>query len=394
MYKKTLKTIQKNTNKEKYLEDIKKNISSKDYPFRQSHIIISAENPLYPTETSLSHEDVKALLEGKGYDIEDMKGKYGGLERSLLIKNPPKHANKHFYELARKLGQESIIISGDGYNHELHYVNGDKAGKHQKGQGTTIHNQEPEDFYSTLEDGTHFTHLMGDDLHTQSKFVKPPKKMQKSEGSSFYLCKNEDDSEHPLDNPSPNLNLIHYSPEQGLKSIEPKFHGVRKIGSEAKQGAPTHKLAFFYAEGAKPESLVTSGSKSKYVTNLGNRKIYDIAKDKDKLWSKAKALADQRQINPGVVDKDDFHQAIKDAGYHGIYNSGLDKDTMGMVVGMFHPTDVNEEHEMHPKDYDEASSKNHHDEQKSMSNAQSHANVYGHHNPEFLHNLKESFKVK
>ena len=65
-----------------------------------------------------------------------------------------------------------------------------------------------------------------------------------------------------------------------------------------------------------------------------------------------------------------------------------------MVVGMFHPTDVNEEHEMHPKDFDEASSKNHYDEQKSLSSAQSHANVYGHHNPEFLHNLKESFKVK
>lgn len=393
MYKKVYRVISNDIKKQEKEEEINTSLSKKGEPYRQSHIILSADQPYHPTETNMDHDSVKAMLEGKGYDVESMKGKYGGLERSLLIKNPPKHSHKHFYELARKLGQDSLIFS-NGYDHELHYVNGDKAGKHLKGQGTTIHNQEPEDFYSTLEDGTHFTHLMGDDLHTQSKFVKPPKKMQKSEGSSFYLCKNEDDSEHPLDNPSPNLNLIHYSPEQGLKSIEPKFHGVRKIGSEAKQGAPTHKLAFFYAEGAKPESLVTTGVKSKYVTNLGNRKIYDIAKDKDKLWSKAKSLADQRQINPGVVDKDDFHQAIKDAGYHGIYNSGLDKDTMGMVVGMFHPTDVNEEHEMHPKDFDEASSKNHHDEQKSMSSAQSHANVYGHHNPEFLHNLKESFKVK
>lgn len=394
MYKKVFRALKHDIQKQEKMDDMSNQLGKKPYAFHQPHIILSAENPYHPTEASMTHEQVKEMLENKGYDVEEMKGKYGGLERSLIIKNPPKHSFKHFYELARKLGQDSLIFS-NGHEHELHYVNGPKSGKHQKGQGTAIHNQEPDDFYSTLDDGTHFTHNFSDDLHTNSRFVNNIRRMNKSESSSdLYMCKNESENNHPLDNPTPDLKLIHYSPQQGLKTIEPKYHGVRKIGEEAKQGAPEHRLSFFYLEGAKPESIVTTGSKSKYVTNLGGLKIYDIAKDKDKLWSKAKELADQRAVNRGVVQKDDFHQAIKDAGYHGIYNSGLSKDTMGKVVGLFHPVGIDKEYPLHPKDFDEASSKDFHAEQASLNQAKKHADLYGHHNPEFLHNLKESIRNK
>jgi hypothetical protein len=61
---------------------------------------------------------------------------------------------------------------------------------------------------------------------------------------------------------------------------------------------------------------------------------------------------------------------------------------------MFKPVHIDSEHSIHPKDFDKASSVDFHGEQKSMRDATRHADFYGHHNPEFLHNLKESLKVK
>ena len=360
------------------------------HSFQQPHVLISAENPYHHQELKMSHGDLHQLLQNKGYDVSEIQGHYGSPEKSLMIKNPPQHSLKHFNELARKLGQDSIIHS-TGDVHEMHYVNGEKAGKHIKGQGTEIHSQKPEDFYSTTPEGTHFAHNFDfGTLHTDSKFVKPySHNMKKSENNdSFYMCKNEPKI-HPLDHQNGGVRLIHYSPKQGMKEINPGSVGS---GVDSRREKPEHPMSFYYLEGAKPESLVTSGAKSKYISSLGNKKLYDIGKDPEHIWSGLKTVADKRQMNPGAVTRDDFHQAIKEKGYHGTYNSKLDSDTMGKVIAMFHPMPVEEEQAMHPNDFSEASAVNHHINDKQRKVAGDFASVRGEHDGDFLHGLKQHFE--
>lgn len=404
MYKKVLKNIKGDLNKrEDFYTNLWKN-SDKKHAIHDKlpHFIFSVENPIHPSKFKISHDQALALLKEKGYNAESMSGKYGEPEKSILVHNPPKLSYKHLNRFASALGQDSTIIS-DGYDHEMHYVNGPKAGKHHKGEGTVFHKEEPNDYYSTLEDGTHFTHGFNfDKLHSDSKFLKNmPGKMKKSENfikNGKFLLKKAEDKEHKLASAGPGTKLIHYSPHEGLRQLHPDYHGVRRIGSEAKQGAPTHRMTFYYAEGVEPESVVTSGSKKKYVVDLGSKKLYDIAKDphglREKAYETAKKVADQRQINPGLVRddemKDAYHQEIKNAGFHGIYNSNLD-DTMSHVVGMFSPMTPEAEHRLHPADFEKTSAKNYHAIDASKDHAQNFAEEHGHHNFEFLHNAKEKF---
>lgn len=139
--------------------------------FTQPHSIFSVENPYHPTSHSISHEDMMNKLKNKGFDIEPLKGKYGNEENSIVVKNPSEQQKNVLNHIARKLGQDSIIHS-DGQNHQMLYLHGEKAGKHLKGVGTQIHNQQPDDFYSTTTSGTHFTHNFDfDNLH-KSEFSK------------------------------------------------------------------------------------------------------------------------------------------------------------------------------------------------------------------------------
>jgi hypothetical protein len=374
MYKKILKSLKK---KEDAVKGMVDQISTPHRPhsFQKTHLIFSAENPLHPATVKLTHEEVVKMLKKKGYDVEEMTGKYGGNpERSIMVKNAkPKH-NKHFHDLARKLGQDSIIFS-DGHNHEMHFLGNDKIGQHAKGTGTDWTDHEPEDNFSRLPNGKYFLHNFNhDQTHGGRSFLdhKHEDEIQKGER------KLDDIRTHPLHNQHPNINLVHYSPTEKLNIIDPGNHGVRGIGSEAKQGAPEHKTSFFYLEGVQPESIVTSGSKSKYVTRLGNKKLYDISSDKDNLFSHAQKLADQRQINPGAVRREDFHAAIRNAGYHGIYNSGLD-GTMGHVVAMFEPMEVEHEHPIHPNDFNKVDVKNHHAEDAKTFKHPIHPNFYDWH---------------
>jgi hypothetical protein len=407
MYKKVLKNIHSEIRKnESFLEKLLKNSDRKPHGIHDKipHYIFSAENPLHPAKFSMSHDETLEFLKDKGYHAEEMSGKYGNEEKSIIIHNPPKHSFRHLNRLAQDLGQESSIIS-DGNEHEMHYLNGRYAGQHHKGQGTILHDEAPEDYYSTLNDGTHFSHGFDfEKRHKDSDFLKEvPGKIKKSEqliiNGKYRLAKAESGPKHKLALASPGTKLIHYSPKENLEELHPDHHGVRRIGSEAKQGAPTHRMTFYYAEGVQPESLVTSGSKSKYVVELGNKKLYDIAKDphglRDIARQKTEAIASNRQINRGIVRPDEmrdtYHKEIKDAGFHGIYNSSLD-DTMSHAVGMFEPMKPIAEHKIHPNDFKETSAKDHHALDKEKQQAQTFAQETGHHNHEFLHNLANSFK--
>jgi hypothetical protein len=398
MYKNIYKNIKQNiSKKESFITSLWKTESTHPIYDKKPHFIFSSENPKYPSKVQMSHDETLEFLAQKGYKAEGMEGMYGTKEKSILVHNPPKSSYKHLNNFAASLGQESSIIS-DGYKHEMHYINGDKAGRHHKGESTVFHKDQPEDYYSTLADGSHFTHGFDfEDTHKKSDFIKDVAgKMKKSEvyiRNNYFHLKKSEDKKHPFETAGPDTKLIHYSPEQGLEEIDPNFQGKRKIGSESKQGAPEHKMAFYYAEGIQPEDVVTSGSKSKYVTNLGDKKLYDIAKDPNDLYQTAmdKLTAKHgEQIMP-YMRQPAFHAEIKNSGFSGIYNSGLPSD-MSRAVGMFETVKPDSEHPIHLEDFKETSAKDHHALEEEKNKAKEYADDNGHPNHEFLHNLNERFK--
>jgi hypothetical protein len=391
MYKKILKNIQNvHTLKKQAIEELYKS-ESNPIKARKPHFIFSAQNPFYPENMrySMSHADVVDLLKRKGYDVEEVEGMYGKPEKSILVHNPSKLAVKHLLDLSKDLGQESSIYS-DGYNHEMHYHGGENAGKHVKGQGTTIHKRKPDDFYTTMVDGTHFTHLFNfDELHDADKSaIKQNDNLKKSEHSGLILAKNE--NRHPLESAGPDTKLIHYSPTPNLSVIDPFHHGVRRIGAEAKQGKPVHPTSFYYLEDTKPEDVVTGGTQSKYVTRLGHHKLYDVGTDPENIRDHLRTTSADRSVNPGIFTREDLDAEIKRRGYHGIYNSTLD-DTMKNVVAMYHPMAVEKEMKIHPKDYEKATSIDHSGQAEALKNARQYAKDNGHHDGTFLHKLATKF---
>ena len=400
MYKKVLKTLKKANS----YNNLYKSITDKSNSVlnRQPHFIFSVENPRADQKYKMTHNQALEMLKNKGYNAESIKGKYGDEENSIIVHNPPKSSIRHFQQFAKDMGQESSIVSENG-KHEMHFHHGPNAGKHIKGEGTQFHKDQPEDYYSTLEDGTHFSHHFDFGNYHQpskSKFFTPrSEKMQKSESNRIikkYPTISKNQSSHPLHNPDPQMNLIHYSPEK-QNYIDPEYHGVRRIGSEAKQGKPDHPMAFYYLEGVEPENIVTSGSKYKHVVPLGGKRIYDIGTDPDKLGQTAHDAAmeesQKRQVNRGIVRPDEFkkhyHQAIKDAGYHGIFNSSLPTDTMSHVVGLFYGEKPQSVHRLHPNDFKETSAYDHHEHDRKVEEA---SGLDSATDPEFLVNLSNKFK--
>ena len=390
MYKKVLKNIK--IAKANFIKELYKSESNSILD-RKPHFIFSASNPLYPDKQRLKmgHEEVLDLLQRKGYNTESAQGKYGGEEPSIIVHNPPQHALKHLFKLSSDLGQESSIYS-NGSDHEIHFHHGPNAGKHNKGQGTTIHNRPPEDFYTAMNNGTNFSHVFDfDTLHEPetSMLKQKPTPVNKSESEyRFKLAKNE--NRHPLELAMPDTKLIHYSGARDLEEIDPKYQGITGRGSEVKRsGKPENPMSFHYLEGTKPESLVTGGASHKYVSSLGERKLYDVGRDPDRIRQNLRQRAANRQINPGSYTKDEFDKAIIEAGYHGIYNSSLN-DTMKNVVGLYGKIKPDVSHKIHPKDYETASSKDFHAQDRRKKETEKFAKENAH-DPGFLHNLGESF---
>ncbi|HBI01339.1 MAG TPA: hypothetical protein DDY18_06910 [Flavobacterium sp.] len=288
---------------------------------RKPHFIFSAENPRYPVKYNLDHQGVQDLLTKKGYRFDVIQGHYGSPENSILVHNPNKHAVRYLQKLAEGLGQESSIYS-DGYNHEMHFHHGEHAGQHLKGQGTNFHKRPPEDYFSTLKDGTTFTHSFD-----MENFHEPEMSKLKPEG---YVKKSEDE-----------LTLIHYSPTQGLKSINPIHQGNRIKDSSSKYGRPEHPVSFFYRQDSPTEDLVTQGSNSKYHVKTQEAKLYDLGLDKDKVSQHLKQSG--QTLNPGIVTRDELHGELKKRGFHGFYNSQHEREDMRGVVGLYHETPVESE---------------------------------------------------
>lgn len=114
------------------------------------YFIFSVENPKHQVTASSvpSTEDMVRFLRQSGEDALDMHGHYDGAhERSILVRHPKNV--KGLTEMARQLGQESIIHSVDNH-HELKYLNGPKTGKSVLGNGVQHYKEKPEGDHSTI----------------------------------------------------------------------------------------------------------------------------------------------------------------------------------------------------------------------------------------------------
>jgi len=121
------------------------------------HVLFSPGNPLYPVSAKMTPDEVLEFVKDHGLIAEPAIGKYGDVEPSIMVHNVKRNQLPFLFELAKKLGQESIIHS-EGGNHEAHYLNGPNTGKIARGVGTAIHEKEPENFYTKTKNGLIFSH--------------------------------------------------------------------------------------------------------------------------------------------------------------------------------------------------------------------------------------------
>lgn len=133
-----------------------------------------------------------------------------------------------------------------------------------------------------------------------------------------------------------NKKLIHYSPVQGLKNIDPAKSGT---GVDARARRSTeHPHSFFYKENAPTEKMFVDSAKSKYTIQVPHDyPIYDIGADH--LGLKTKAI----QENGGAFNKDLMFQKIKENGYMGFHDPQHHVEEMKSVVALFHPQEVSQE---------------------------------------------------
>jgi hypothetical protein len=131
------------------------------------------------------------------------------------------------------------------------------------------------------------------------------------------------------------VKLIHFSRVKGLKSIDPQHMGTGAPSQETRRGLPEVRRSYFYRANSEPESIVTQGAASKYHVNLQpEHKLYDLANDHE---GHIKAAVD---ANNGAYNSDLVLGRIRDAGYHGFYNS---QSSLPHVVALFHSTPVDRE---------------------------------------------------
>ncbi len=321
---------------------------------KEPHFIFSVENPLFPEKQSkqMDHNEMVQKLNKLGYKAQGIHGQYGGEEeRSILVHNPSKKQTEQLHRLAAAHGQESGIYS-DGVNHELHFYHGDNSDFYNKGKGTVLFDNKPDDHFSHL--GTSdkggdkfFRHNVDFESFFQKGTHKPREQVeaeqqaseeqQKAAKKQSSMSKAEDD--HLKDS------LVHYSSEAGLKSIDPSFQG-KGADARTKGRSLDNKVSFFYRHGTEPESVVTQGAKSKYVTKLNDdHKLYDMGKDPESHISnfskEVKAHNEKNPQNQKYHNTDTMYENLKEKGYHGIFNST--HDSLSNVVAMFGAMDVHSE---------------------------------------------------
>lgn len=137
------------------------------------------------------HEKLRQDLIHHGLDHTEIHGKWGAPEMSFIVHHKPNvpspvgyqkafmvhHKGTSEHDTIRKLGkkynQEAVIHSKGGQN-EMHYVTGERAGTHQKGEGHVL-KPAADDYYSEVShpsgSKTKFALNFRDEYHPHDKAV-------------------------------------------------------------------------------------------------------------------------------------------------------------------------------------------------------------------------------
>ena len=122
-----------------------------DHPlFSKKHTVgvVTAENPMVAPAVPGGNNALKDLLTRWKLPHEEVKGHYGGPEKSFIVQGPTR---EQMFHLGRMFGQEAVIYGHHGL-HEMLFSHGPKAGNLHPGHGVFgFHPTEaPPDYYTEL----------------------------------------------------------------------------------------------------------------------------------------------------------------------------------------------------------------------------------------------------
>lgn len=264
--------------------------------------IITADNPTFGSAGDSS--GLQNDLTSAGYEVEPIISHFGTQHTAFAVHNPN---FRHVAALAKKYGQNSLILSENGHN-QIHYVNGENAGLSLHGDGHTVFNREPEALYLK---GMH----NGQPVHFSLNFDwdEPPKAADLGEQA---LAKSED------------RYLVHFGTTPGLTELDPDYMGTSNV--ESVGGGTKVPRLYFYREGVGvPERIVVAQATTKYLVRAPeDSTLYDLSTDNDHLRS-PDGDSEERS--------DQLLQAVKSAGYKGCYASA---SQLPNVVMLFHKVPI------------------------------------------------------
>jgi hypothetical protein len=118
------------------------------------------------------------------------------------------------------------------------------------------------------------------------------------------------------------IELDHYSPLRGLRTIDPSFQGTGAFGLHGQETQRQSRIprTYYYEADTEPESTFKTAVMQRYRVKLPpNAKLYDIGKDPEKLMRPKWRNTDEgRFYEP--PDLDDVEHQIRKRGYHGYKN--------------------------------------------------------------------------
>jgi hypothetical protein len=249
--------------------------------------ILTAENPdgrsLSADENADRNAKLESELNAKGFEFVPVRGKYGdNEEHSYAITGIDSNAA---LALGRKYGQESVLTR-KGFE----YANGDV----KPARGIHVFDSKPDNYYSTLPDGTTFQV----DIDFDGANNKPlPEAVDR------------------------NLNLVHLSGAAGLTRLGTEYFGKGMAPTRDLKGLPK---VYFFEEGSPVggDNFWTKGRKM-YGAEISGDKIYDGDKDALGYWK-----------NQNREERD---QMLIDKGYEGMAVKTADGRR---TVSMFKDVDV------------------------------------------------------
>ncbi len=133
--------------------------------------IVTAEYP-YDKAPAATNKDLANELTQRGFKFEPAPGRYEGRDENSFIIHGP--SVEDMEDLGRRYGQKSVIHSQGG-THKMIYTNGPRAGMYNPGRGVNVFDQQPEDFFTTINHGgqpVHFNYNFDWNTYAPMRFAR------------------------------------------------------------------------------------------------------------------------------------------------------------------------------------------------------------------------------